>query len=324
MNKDFVSINKDRLICLFPYFPTRLRPQDEISNEILAFKDGNRDTIKTIFKIIESLSKQAKRNLFQNSIIVVVPPSKIKKNFKTPCHKLAKMILFEYGKAYSITDGTKYLYRYIDKKSAHQGGSRSVQIHLDTIKSLVFGKPEIQRKIIIIDDIFTTGNSMEACRQILSKKFLYSDFFFLTIGRTIIEDRKHYIFICDENNILTIYNSMQKISMTQLCSIVFVGNFNNAMHDYFTYIKHKCYTYSFNSDIANGIEQILLYAGVAPQEAYIVSNSPEHLLKSKAENFNTKAILLKNNTWEPFNSCFQKVDIAITNTILNMEENYCD
>ena len=319
MNKDFVSRNGDHLICLLPYISARSGIQNEISKEILAFKDGDDKTINIIFGIIASLSKKAKENLLRNSIIAVVPPSKTENNFKTPCHKLAQMVLHEYGKAYNMVDGTQYLYRYIDKKSAHQGGSRTIQIHLDTIKSINLAQIGIPRKIIIIDDIFTTGNSMEACYRILSRNFLLGDFFFLAIGRTILENKKQHIFICDKNNIFEIYDIFQRIKKPQLCSVVFVGNFNKSEAIYMNHIKDNCYIYTFN-DIKNGIERVLIYAGVDLQEAYIVSNDPLHLTNVSNKNLNIKTILFNHETWQPFNSHFERVDIAITNSILNMGE----
>lgn len=65
-----------------------------------------------------------------------------------------------------MRNGYYFLRRFktIDKLS--QGGNRSIEQHKNSI-DIKYKKAIPRRHFIIIDDVTTTGNSLEACRQIL-------------------------------------------------------------------------------------------------------------------------------------------------------------
>jgi len=75
-----------------------------------------------------------------------------------------------------------YLHRDYDVTSAKQGGDRSIQKHLDSISIKV--DLDVNIPVLILDDVTTTGSSLEACREIIlnsGAKTVYM----LAIGKTV-------------------------------------------------------------------------------------------------------------------------------------------
>ncbi|WP_158684750.1 ComF family protein [Pseudoalteromonas sp. T1lg48] len=75
-----------------------------------------------------------------------------------------------------------FLVRTKSIPSAHNGGARSAQIHLDSIE--VKARINGDLPMILLDDVYTTGSSMAACEQLLRNagvKKLYK----LVLGKTV-------------------------------------------------------------------------------------------------------------------------------------------
>ncbi|HHR0587303.1 phosphoribosyltransferase family protein [Klebsiella aerogenes] len=94
---------------------------------------------------------------------VVVIPSHEKGKISKALEAIAKNICRHYA------NGTfsQSLMRNVTVESAHKGGDRSVENHMNTISviSKVSGKV-----IVLIDDVTTTGGSMTACVNLLKSK----------------------------------------------------------------------------------------------------------------------------------------------------------
>jgi hypothetical protein len=63
-------------------------------------------------------------------------------------------------------DGTGVLVRHQNIHAAHEGGGRDIERHLSSVE-VVYEDLIFQQDVLLLDDICTTGNSLEACRRLL-------------------------------------------------------------------------------------------------------------------------------------------------------------
>lgn len=143
------------------YHPYRLQgiknPKFESSRSryILDLKDKKQSAINYFFRQLNGLLNQG--------IIIVTVPSSNPENTDAGVVKLAST-LCKYGRI----DGTSYLYRYkkVEKKS--NGGNRDMVTDLNSIA--VHNLSVIRDKtVLLMDDVTTTGNSLQACKILLSR-----------------------------------------------------------------------------------------------------------------------------------------------------------
>lgn len=132
---------------------------DKNSKAMLEVKQGNMQYINDLHKHLAPL-------LGTNFAICIVPSHKQSDtNRNSPLSILAKKLV----KSNNLIDATDSLVRVksIDKLS--NGGCRDIDIHLNSINvvnvELFKGK-----QVLIIDDITTTGNSLNACKELLLRK----------------------------------------------------------------------------------------------------------------------------------------------------------
>ena len=128
--------------------------RDDRSNAI-QFKNCNKDIIQSIVLEIETL--------INKNIVLCTVPSSTKGKFETGINNLTSL-LAESGR----TNGINCLVRHKARLKNSYGGNRNLQEQLDTISS---NNEHIikDRVILLLDDVTATGNSMEACSQILKK-----------------------------------------------------------------------------------------------------------------------------------------------------------
>jgi predicted amidophosphoribosyltransferase len=95
-------------------------------------------------------------------VITVVPSHDPAAGITTGVHKLAKRLVH----ALDLTDGRNCLVRQKKIKKLSAGGDRGIHIHLNSID---VQQPELiqGRKILLLDDVKTTGHSLLACHQLL-------------------------------------------------------------------------------------------------------------------------------------------------------------
>ena len=76
-----------------------------------------------------------------------------------------------------------FLVRSYDVPAAHEGGDRSVEKHTKSIEVRCQPNPDVP--LILLDDVTTTGNSLEACRAILAKAGI-TNVYMVAIGHTAL------------------------------------------------------------------------------------------------------------------------------------------
>lgn len=159
-----LNIGDNDLAYLCEYVPvnSRIGHDDRSKHFVLGFKDGYQTCLQAACDMIVP-------NLGYDFCIAVVPPSKRNRNYITPCHGLAGMILNRIGTSHRITNATRVLKRTNDIPSLHMGGNRSLQTHDGSIE---VDNPELikGRDVLLLDDIYTTGNSVQACVNRLKDK----------------------------------------------------------------------------------------------------------------------------------------------------------
>ena len=108
-------------------------------------------------------------------VIAIVPPSDPAKR-GPGIVKLAKRL----AALTPLSDATSALVRHTKIPKLGSGGSRDIQVHLDSIK--VNPQLVVADRVFLLDDVLSTGNSMLACRQLLEDAGA-SDVICMALGR---------------------------------------------------------------------------------------------------------------------------------------------
>ncbi len=128
---------------------------DNFSKRIIKLKEKASSAINFFYHILDDM-------LAKDIIICIVPPST--PGGESGMFELAKLLAADkriYAKG--------CLVRHTKINKLSQGGNRDISVHLNSIK--VDKKHLIQNKeVLLLDDVITTGNSLEACRKLLNDK----------------------------------------------------------------------------------------------------------------------------------------------------------
>lgn len=93
--------------------------------------------------------------------ILVVPP-----HYSSNNNSGIKILSQKIANKHKLIDGTSCLIRHKPIDRLATGGNRSLEMHLQSIK--LVNQPIIQgKKLLLLDDISTTGNSLKACKELL-------------------------------------------------------------------------------------------------------------------------------------------------------------
>lgn len=146
---------------LFDYYPVS-RTHDKLSEEIFEEVKGrnNRTDICEVF--CSSFEKRTKQIDPDTYGIFVVPSSTAGKwNSKLTDYVVPRLV-----NSMGLIDCSDYILRHTTHDKQAFGGDRSVWSNLSTIK-LQYYLPKQMEGAFIIDDITTTGNIFEACKQVI-------------------------------------------------------------------------------------------------------------------------------------------------------------
>jgi hypothetical protein len=144
---------------------------DRTSGLILDFKEGKKHAITHFTTEIE--------NMLDTNFGICVVPSHDPAKATGPLHVMTAQLATIVGR----NDMSNQLVRHTKINKLAGGGTRNKQVHLDSIK---VAKPKLVtgKKILLLDDVSTTGNSIDACRELLMNAgatYVWG----LVIGKTI-------------------------------------------------------------------------------------------------------------------------------------------
>ena len=133
------------------------------NGRLLDFKEGQQYAISAEAK--EFQAPLGELELPRGTLLVVMPGHEASAtNAGTPLARAVARLVASDGRLMSSMDA---LIRFRDIEKLASGGDRSVAVHLGSIR--VQEPPPVRgATVVVLDDIVTTGNSMEAVRQLLT------------------------------------------------------------------------------------------------------------------------------------------------------------
>ncbi len=167
------SVTDDGVLYLYPYY-TRGDKEDEMAKEVYhVFKrEWNVDRYlpgiyADLYAAIESYGAQL--GMLGANTAITVMPSHVREKYGTNLLKVAEDLAEDFG----FTDESYLIQRTVDKTKSTEGGERSVSAHLATL-GLAHELNSYIDRYIILDDITTTGSSLEAAKQLLIRKGVFA------------------------------------------------------------------------------------------------------------------------------------------------------
>ena len=199
----FYDNSKSNVYYLCEYLPNKYLHNSNIEDTrskefVLGYKGKNEEVINKVLDFI-------KIYLGENFTITVVPSSQ-KDNCSTASHILAEKIIKEYGMSNNLIDGSCCLRRIKAVDSQHiSKKERNINTHLNSI--VVENREKIKgKKVLLLDDIVTTGISIQACIQLL-KEAGADEIVAFVVGKTFNGYNKKPAFIFDLDQ--TLYDTSE-------------------------------------------------------------------------------------------------------------------
>lgn len=167
------EVNSQLFLYLYKYYPTT-HPEhlkDPFSKKLSVWKQNDENA--------EWFAKQLDDILANDFTILTVPPH-------TPTKESGISILLkDICKKHNILDASSCLRRTKEIKKLASGGSRAIERHLSSIELVNLDLLKGRDKILLIDDIKSTGNSLLACETLIKEKFPDCLIYKFTFGETV-------------------------------------------------------------------------------------------------------------------------------------------
>lgn len=168
------SVTYDEVLFLYPYYSLNEK-NDETSKAVYhVFKKGwNWDTF---FPLIEDDMLSAlmafvnEKQINPHRIAITIMPSHLKGTYGEGLLRLAECLSCDL----ECMNASHLIQRTVDKVKSTEGGVRAVGAHLQTL-GLATEIDDMVDLYIVLDDITTTGSSLEAARQLLIKNGVSAD-----------------------------------------------------------------------------------------------------------------------------------------------------
>ncbi|WP_286271954.1 phosphoribosyltransferase [Thalassotalea hakodatensis] len=160
--KSYSALDFEQIMPLYDYhsWDGGKNPRiDKITNTLINLKKNRSPAISFFSKVVRS---QLLSLIGSQPKIFCVVPSHSKDDVSEGMMKVMSNIREDFG----FANVSNLLNRTLTVPKAATGGDRSVQHHLDSIE--ILNRDYVQGKaVFLFDDISTTGNSMNACKQLL-------------------------------------------------------------------------------------------------------------------------------------------------------------
>lgn len=158
---------RNNIYFLREYHPFSDNKQDDFDRKIMNIKNYDTEDWKV------KTQRQAEdyfyhelvnhlKNCTPDLVLCYIPRSKV--GATSHMQNITKRLCAQFN----YIDGTDCLFRFKNISSAHNTGYRQPGRHLN---SIILHNPEIIKgaKIVLLDDVITTGDSMDECMQILNQ-----------------------------------------------------------------------------------------------------------------------------------------------------------
>ncbi|AFN04095.1 hypothetical protein PFC_05770 [Pyrococcus furiosus COM1] len=157
------------------YLPQNKTQQDEFSKSVLDFKKGY---LNVISKFAEDVVNLIRFKKLKPDIIIPIPSSK--KGEISLGHKL----LVDYvSNELKIKNGTRILQRWYSVQKSHLASPNKRPIERDHYLSITCKQRLENMKVVLFDDILTTGDTARACVRIIFECGA-SKVYLITLART--------------------------------------------------------------------------------------------------------------------------------------------
>ena len=163
---------KSSKLSKYPYYA-------DMSRKILSFKKGDQSAVNfftnELINVIMNLSNRMDCYIHTLALISI-PPANVNKNAFSSMRKSIYYIkkayddgflMSKYNSNKNIVDYGNLLYRFLNVPKSHLGSRPSVKKHMDTILCTKKDFYNENTAYILLDDITTKGNIMNACQKIL-------------------------------------------------------------------------------------------------------------------------------------------------------------
>ena len=155
----------DEHIYLFKY-------SGEIRNMILNYKFREKSYIYSTFVELIKNNKKICAQIKKYDIIIPVPISK--KRLNTRGYNQSALIARKIAKTLNMCYEENILVKIKDNKPQSEMGQEKRKSNVKDVYTIKNKEKIYQKKILLIDDIFTTGNTVNECAKVLIENFASS------------------------------------------------------------------------------------------------------------------------------------------------------